>query len=141
MRNHTIEIGDRRGHSFKIHISTPSTGGELIGGIKGDWDTWTLQSTGGPRSPLRANMMPGDWRTIDKGFIRYNSGRVLRSTTHDGSIMNIDIYLANLDGTWGMKLFEYESKFGGANDEGEGFVIQPWVMGIDEGRISWSLVD
>ena len=48
MRNHTIEIGDRRGHSFKIHISTPSTGGELIGGVKGDWDTWTLQSTGGP---------------------------------------------------------------------------------------------
>jgi hypothetical protein len=81
----------------------------------------------------------GNWRVIDQGFIRYHSGKVLRANA--GDLTTIEIYLVNLDGTWGMKFFEYEGKFGGANDEGEGFIIQPWVLGIDQGRFSWSLVD
>ena len=140
MRNHTIEVGDRSGHAFKIHISTPSAWEEVKSGLSDGWQDYDLHMTGWPVSePFRAEMVPGNWRVLDLGFIRYSSGKVLRKVGPDR--LTIDIYLANLDSTWGMKFFEYEGKFGGVNDEGEGFVVQPWVLGIGVGRFSWSLVD
>jgi hypothetical protein len=101
-------------------------------------DTW-VPLTGSDVQHYFSNQSPGNWRTIEKGALRFNSGNVY-ATVKPGTSSTDDIYLANLDGTWGMKLFEY-ADMAGVNDEGIGFVIGPWIMNFGEGRFSWTLVD
>jgi hypothetical protein len=139
VRNHTVEIGDRAGHSFKIEISTLSALGLLKDALAGNQKEFQPRITGVSRQREVFYAKPdGDWRVADKGFIRYNSGTVARNHSGKGDLTTSDVMLLNLDGTWGMKLFEYEDQ-SGVNDEGEGFVIQPWVLGFPPGKFSWTL--
>lgn len=71
MRNHTVEIGDRNGKSFKIYISTPAFWDNYKGRVGSEKRWETLQITGSNIQTQRVNQdAVGSWRTIDKGFIR-----------------------------------------------------------------------
>jgi hypothetical protein len=111
MANYTVEIGDEKGNSFKISVSTITTFGKF--------------ST-------------GSWRTIDKGYIRYNSGTVGKKISN-GEFCVEHLLLCTNDNTYGIQLNDFENIWG-ANDEGTGFIKQSWVLSFEPGRISWALV-
>jgi hypothetical protein len=138
VRNHTVEIGDRAGHTFKIEISTLSALGLAKERLARNQKVSFPAITGVSAENIHGAWPDGDWRVVDKGFIHYNSGKVVTNRSGKGDISTYDVMLLNLDGTWGIKLFEYEDTFG-VNDEGEGFVIQPWVLGFPPGKFSWTL--
>ena len=108
MSKHIFEIGDSDGHSFKISIELPFN-----------------------------RTSKGSWRTLDKGLIRYNSGKTIPTSGYGGS--DDDILLVSSEGTWGLKLDDYQD-FWGLNDEGTGEVLQRWALQIKPGKISWALV-
>lgn len=112
MANYITEIGDEKGNSFKISVSTVTTFGANFG---------------------------GSWRTIDKGCIRYNSGAVNKETSH-GELSVFHILLFDSNNTWGIRLNDFHDLWG-ANDEGTGTILQPWVLDFQPGRISWALVE
>ena len=68
----------------------------------------------------------------------------------DGSARtNMDVYLETGDAgdsevvpitKWGIKIFHYEDILS-VNDEGTGFVGQPWVLAFDVGKFEWKRVD
>lgn len=109
MANYVVEIGDGDGKSFKISLSVPFLA-----------------------------YMNGSWRTLDKGYIRYNSGatQVENST---GTLSSQHLYLYQSDNTWGIRLNDFRD-ISGANDEGTGIIVHPWVLNFSYGRISWALV-
>jgi hypothetical protein len=104
-----VEIGDEKGKSFKLEIN--------IGG---------------------AGDATGYWRTMDKGFVKYNSG--VAQKYGDGSVFERALFLSETHNTWGIKLYKWCS-FWGVNDQGTGSVLQPWVLGLEPGSISWVLLD
>ena len=110
MANYIVEIGDEKGNSFRISISA----------------TWVGMAT-------------GSWRTLDKGYIRYNSGATeyIKST---GTITDKHILLYSNDNTWGIRLNDFMGTWS-AYDEGTGIIVQPWVLDFSYGRISWALVE
>ena len=114
MATYTVEIGDNEGHSFKIKVSITTT--------------LTGAST-------------GTWRTLDKGFIRYNSGPAYNQPSHSGLTSDRDVVLCNNedDEHYGIKFDLFHDWFG-ANDQGSGEIIQPWVLSFKSGKISWALV-
>lgn len=80
----------------------------------------------------------GSWRSIDKGYICVNSGATVEVFPEFFGDSNV--FLLNTAGVWGIRL----DKFGGytgVNDEGSGEVVQPWVLSLTPGTISWSLVE
>jgi hypothetical protein len=151
MRNHTVEISDNAGHAFKMAISTVQSWGHVKDTLAGNdqkagWVPMTGMGTRSPDSDPRAgqisswDQVPGTWRAIDKGFIRYSSGKLIIRNSHNGDITTRDIVLMNLDGTWGMQMWEYED-VNGVNDQGQGAVNQPWVVGFPPGKFSWVVID
>ncbi len=119
MRNHTVEIRDKRGRSFKIDISTPSF--------------WTR---------LKLNAYDGNWRTIDKGFIKINSGDARRyHSSEDTTTANLFLSEPDDDmANYGIILYKYDD-WSGTNDDGRGFVLQSWVIGLAPGSVTWALAD
>jgi hypothetical protein len=111
---YTVEIGDDEGKSFKISVSITTT--------------FSGRST-------------GSWRTLDKGFIRYNSGTAYNQVPDSGGgPTDRDVILvATDDEHWGIKLGLFHD-WVGANDQGSGQIVQPWVLSIKAGTISWVLV-
>lgn len=105
---HTFEIGDGEGNSFKILVEMP-------------FHRWTK----------------GSWRTLDKGYIRYNSGETQPSKGFGGN--DDDLFLLSKNGYWGLRLDDVQD-FWGLNDQGKGELIEPWVLIMKPGTISWSLV-
>ncbi len=107
---HIYEIGDSDGNSFKISIVVPF-----------------IHSSG------------GSWRAIDKGFIRYISGK---TNPWGNNTWNNDqnLQLLSSDETSGMQLDIYRDAFG-LNDEGTGEVVQPWVLSLKPGKITWNLLE
>jgi hypothetical protein len=147
MRNHTIELGDRKGKSFMIKIALPQNWDILKAFSGGGNGVYTYTMTGSTAASKAATAHPGrvvgaNWRAIDKGYIRFNSGNILISNSgvREGDLTTQDLYLVNLDETWGLKLFEFQYIWG-VNDGGTGFVVQSWVLGFADGKFSWSLVD
>ena len=138
-----MRIGDRKGKSFKIHIATP-TNWDLIKNVYvADHNSYRYPMTGSRIGKSEfGKIRGGNWRAVDKGFIRYNSGKIIstNSGVREGDLTTNDLYLMNLDGSWGIKLFEYEYVWN-VNEAGNGFVIQPWVLQMTVGRFSWTLVD
>lgn len=112
MANYIVEIGDEKGTSFKISVSM---------------------------SMLNSWAATGSWRTIDKGYIRYNSGAAQRQQS-PGELTVRHYLLYSSDNTWGIRLNDFESIWG-ANDEGTGIIVQAWVLSFPVGRISWALVE
>lgn len=81
----------------------------------------------------------GSWRAIEKGMIRYNSGPV-RQVAQGYFDPDTDLELMVSDGrTHGIKLIEFIS-WDTVNDQGTGYVVQPWVIGLTPGNIDWSIV-
>ena len=113
MANYIVEIGDEKGNSFKISVSVVTT-------------------FSGP-------LTSGSWRTIDKGYIRYNSGAV-QKVTSNGDVFVEHLLLYRSDNTWGIRLNDFNDLWG-ANDQGNGAILQPWVLSFEPGRISWALVE
>ena len=111
MANYTVEIGDEEGNSFRISVSAITTFGARF---------------------------DGSWRTIDKGYIRYNSGVAWKEKSN-GDLTVMHLLLIGNDNTWGISLNDFNDIWG-ANDEGTGIILQPWVLNFTSGRISWALV-
>jgi hypothetical protein len=85
------------------------------------------------------NIALGRWRAIDHGFIRFNSGTLVRQRTHE-DLTTVNVYFLNMEGTWGIQFFNYEDSIS-VNDQGGGVLIVPWALKIGGGPISWSVVD
>jgi hypothetical protein len=129
MREHTVEIGDSLGHAFKMLIWTPSA--------------WTKVKFW--NSDQR--FYDGDWRAIEKGYIRFNSGDAVRIYNGDGET-GADLYLYLADdkdkSQAGIVLRKYDD-WTGTNDEGAGELLlhaKPfWGLLLIPGPLTWSLVD
>ena len=114
MGKHTVEIGDDNGNSFKITVDISYSGVHT----------------------------EGSWRSLDKGSIKYNSGKSKKEQTA-GTITGADLCLFGMDGInagWGIRLDEWDD-IGGVNDQGTGTLVQAWVLDAKPGKISWALVD
>jgi hypothetical protein len=114
MGRHTVEIGDVAGNSFKISVNIGYTGVHT----------------------------EGSWRSLDKGWIRYNSG-IAKKYQVDGTISEADLRLFGtdgFDGGYGIVLYKWDD-IGGTNDQGTGMLYQPWVLNAKPGKISWALVE
>jgi hypothetical protein len=133
MRDINLRIQDKSGNTFKLYVSTPGAGTKIWRGITED---------------MTAEQVTGSWRSLNKGFLRYNFGKTRSRFSHNGDRTTKDLLVLGPTGTegietydrwdkFGIQLFEYEDVFG-VNDEGEGFVIQPWVVTLEPGRIQWS---
>ncbi len=146
MRNNVLKIVDKSGNSFKLRVSTPTTKARLavgagVGANKLVGDNRTARE-------MLSGILSGDWKTVDKGFIRYESGKTRSRLAHNGDRTTRDLLILGIDGVkfydgqgyFGMQLFEYEDLLG-TNQEGEGFVIQPWVVNLTPGRIKWIVID
>src|SRR5436305_904920 len=145
MRVHTIEIADRAGNTFRMEVSTIRSAGRVRDVFAGDYDRLDIPMTGIKNDDGKVGHIVidhafnnGSWRVLDKGFLRFNSGRAV--TRYSKDVTTRDVILMNMDGTWGMKLFDYEDVIG-VNSEGTGTVAQPWVLQAKDGRFSWALTD
>jgi len=87
-------------------------------------------------SPFWKKISQGYWHTIDKGHIRFNSGKTVELISSGRLFQEIDAYLYNRKGTWGIKLYNFTGIFF-TNDQGKGELIQPWVLQAKPGKISW----
>ncbi len=118
-----LKLSDEKGNAFRIKIKSP----------------WR---------PVDA----GSWRTLDKGYICYNSGPTI-PILKGGLILpwgpgegdrlgwsRVDLLLFNADETWGVRLNKVWD-FIVMNDEGKGKILQPWALKIDPGRIAWDRVE
>jgi len=109
MSTHIYEIGDGTGTAFKIKIE----------------------------SPFWARFTKGSWRTLDKGFIRYNSGKTEQVERKKSQfIQERDVFLLSKEGTWGIRLNEFTSQYS-VHDQGTGELRQPWALQAKPGKISW----
>lgn len=125
MRNHTVEIADKTGQVFRLRISTPSNGTKIWGGF-----------TGTDPNPL------GSWRSLDKGFIRHQHGKIyFRRTYNSEDLTTQDLHLSDSNEKHrGIEFFEYED-WTGVNSVGTGIVYQPWVLSLVVGKFSWAIID
>ena len=108
MSKHIFEIGDSDGNSFRISIEIPF---------------------------LRFSN--GSWRTLDKGYIRYNSGPTNPTEGFAGD--DDDLLLVSKEGTWGLRLDDYQD-FWGVNEQGSGELLQGWSLNMKPGTISWTKI-
>jgi hypothetical protein len=113
MPRHTVEISDESGNSCRILIDI---GMNLVTSGK------------------------GTWRTLDKGAIRYNSGPAkCIPGTYVGDDFDLQLYASAQSG-WGMRLNDYTGSLV-TNDDGMGYLVQPWCLTMKPYRISWVLAD
>jgi hypothetical protein len=111
MLDYMVETGDDKGNSFKILVSISTFDGRSS----------------------------GSWRAIDKGYIRFNSGIAAKQDS-PGELAVRHLLLYSSDNTWGIRLNDFQGWLG-ANDQGTGLILQPWVLNFTAGRISWALVE
>ena len=134
MRDINLQIIDKSGNTFKMFVSTPGAGTKV-------WRGFTQSMT--------ASQVIGSWRSLDKGFLKYNFGKTRSRFSNNGDQTTKDLLVSGPTGKegietyddrdrFGIQLFEYEDVFS-VNDEGEGFVIQPWVINLEPGRIQWHI--
>jgi hypothetical protein len=133
MRNVFLKIMDKSGNTFTLDVSTPGAGTKV-------WHGLTVAIT--DPAPVI-----GSWKAMEKGFLRYNFGKTRSRLSHNGDRTTRDLLILSVNGVginayddkseqFGIQLFEYED-WSGVNDEGEGFIIQPWVVSLTPGRIRW----
>jgi hypothetical protein len=106
-----VEIGDEGGKSLKVWLSAAATD-----------------------IPVQTQ----SWRTIDKGFIRFNNGTA-EYVKSNGTLYTYHLQLVSGEQTWGIRLNDFKG-FWSVNDSGTGFIHQQWVTGLKPGRISWVVV-
>ena len=111
MSKHTIQISDEDGKSFNVIVSIGYVG-------------WSV----------------GDWRSVEKGFIRYTQGRVEYEMTTVPTVRDLWLYDSPQSIYHGLRLNDYANG-AGVNNQGMGYLWQPWVLDFKPHRISWVLVD
>jgi len=80
----------------------------------------------------------GTWYSFDKGYIQYNGGTT-EYIHASGTFFTSHVHLVNSKPEWGVQLNNFRGLWS-ANESGEGIILQPWVLAINWGRITWSLV-
>ena len=110
MGTYNVEIGDGTGKSFKLKIETV----------------------------FATKVHDGHWRSIDKGFIRFNSGKAIEVSDH--WYEDSDLKLLDKNDQWGIYLNKFTGRLW-ANDHGVGKLVQPWVLKAKPGKISWVILD
>ncbi len=110
MIKHIVEVGDEFGKAFQVSVEI-----DYLGVIT-----------------------EGKWRALDKGFVRYNSGMAKKQPI-PGTLTTADLVLMNFNDVWGIKLNLWDD-YRGVKDYGKGVILQPWVIGIDPGPVSWAIV-
>ena len=111
MSKHTIQISDEDSKTFQIVVSIGYTGNSI-----------------------------GNWRSIEKGCIRYTQGRVEYKNAKELTVRHVYLYESPQSDITGLRLNDY-CDWTGVNDEGMGYLWQPWVLDFKPYRISWVLVD
>ena len=111
MSKHTIQISNEDGQSFQIIVSIGYTGNSI-----------------------------GNWRSLEKGYIRYAQGRAEYGNTKEPTVRHVWLYESMQSDISGLRLNDYANWLG-VNDEGMGYLWQPWVLNFKPYRISWVLVD
>lgn len=81
----------------------------------------------------------GTWLTLDKGQIRFNSGWNKKQNSH-GTLTTMHLLLFNSEDTWGIRLNDF-TDLTGANNQGNGILLQSWSLGFQPDAISWILLD
>lgn len=131
MRHNLVQIEDKKGRTFHIEVWTPGKNRIKYAFTKS----------------INRAVHEGEWRAIDRGFIRFAGGSAWR-TNVEGWNPTADLYLGPAFGTieqsdeigvnfrWGIRLSSYDNSFG-TNDIGTGEILQPWVLGFEPGMIRW----
>lgn len=115
MSRHTVSISDEDGKAFKIVVTIGFFGSSI-----------------------------GSWHSLEVGRIRYTQGKVVYGEDPGSlGLSTRDIYLFDSpqSQTYGIRLNEYNGWTGMVNDQGMGYLMQPWVLNFKPYRISWALVD
>jgi hypothetical protein len=109
---YTVELSDVDGNACKVALSLPV--------LKVDTDK--TNST---------------WRTLDKGWIKYNSGgcSAWGPVFHSG---NLSLLIG--DG-WIVDLMEFLDWKNTVNDSGAGLIDQSACVGFKPGKITWALLE
>ena len=147
MRHAVVRITDKKGTWFRMKIATTTAKGRLAAGVGGKVSKWVLMDTTIGRD-LVTKVLAGEWKTVDKGFIQYGSGKTRSRLSSNGDMTTRDLLILGPGGVkthdagdeFGMQLFQYEDLLS-VNDEGEGSVYQPWVLTLTPGRIFWKVID
>jgi hypothetical protein len=113
LAKHTVQVGDGSGNSFNMIVDVSFFTGQ------------------------------GSWRVPqDVGYLKYTSGIASEISSGFGGDMTLYLYgTGGVSAGWGIRLDVYESAFSGTNDAGTGEVVQPWVLQLSPGAISWALAD
>lgn len=137
MSDTKVEIKDKNGNTFRMKFSLPTSKRLLVKSVKVLKQTLTHGGWFG-------GSVAGDWKTLDEGFIRFRSGKTRTRYSENGDLTTSDLIILGPEGIktfdgqdlFGMQLFKYEDILS-PNSKGEGIVIQPWVINLTPGRISW----
>jgi hypothetical protein len=140
MDKKVLRITDKRGTWFRLKVATRDIKSKAGSAVNSFADFINI---GVPSLSGQAH-----WLSMDEGFIRPRSGLVRVRASSNGDLTTRDALILAHSGIkthdgndlFGMQLFEYEDWLS-VNDEGEGIVIQPWVLSLVPGRIRWSVID
>jgi|SoiMethySBSTD1v2_1073268.scaffolds.fasta_scaffold99236_5 hypothetical protein len=141
MREATLRITDKKGMWFRMKVATPSNKNKVVEPV----GNWVWRRMGG--DSLSFLTAEGSWKASDEGFIKFRSGKARPRSSSNGDFTTRDLLILGNDGIrsydgkdlFGMQLFEFEDVLS-VNDEGHGFIIQPWVLAIAPGRIKWTVI-
>lgn len=140
MRNKNIEIVDAKGNTLILNVSTPSTFGTTIDYLHGKDGFVKAKLTGWDKHIYSFQKhYEGNWKSSNRGYLKYHGGKTYGRPSGQGDLTTHDVFFLNIEGTWGLQLFNYEDAFG-VNNGGEGVVAITWVTGFSEGRFSWSVI-
>jgi hypothetical protein len=136
-----VEIKDKNGRAFRMRLIVPTS------------ETWAIKTVQIWKQSLNLagwldGSISGKWEAIDQGFIRPRSGNTQTRFTSNKDLTTSDLLILGMGGIktydkkymFGMQLFRYEHILG-TNSEGEGTVIQAWVVGLTPGRINWKIIE
>ncbi len=142
MRNNTVEILDKNGQILRLYISIPSILGIIKDSFAGEKQNVVAGLTGSSYLKPFFDQLPGYWKVLNsqKKLIKFFAGSVLKDYDNYKDLTTQSIVLVNLEGTWGITLFNYFDVFG-VNEYGKGTAVISWVSGLAEGRFAWSIVD
>jgi hypothetical protein len=79
--------------------------------------------------------LDGDWKTIDKGFIRHESGQNSMAESI-GKLTSYHLDFNTSADKCGIRLYDWQDILG-INDGGSGILFQQWGLALKPGRISW----
>ncbi len=81
----------------------------------------------------------GKWKTWHNGYIRHDSGWIYHEPS-SGTLTTFHLLLHNSEDTWGIRLNDF-TDFWGANDEGDGLLLQNWSLSFKPGVIYWKVIE